>query len=747
MYHPSVTERAVDAANAAQWQAAKAKGLPTYALEYHTEAQIAQAVSYYNGLWDTEQNKLVRALSGEEQQFIDNERTLCALDFDYYRKYARIISWNKESIPFVPNVAQSMVITLWGELEARALAISMMQLKARQLGVSTLTEIAVAQRVQFVPRTNAVVASADPQKSRKMAKMIEYNYEQMPWWLMPVATVNNQTVREFGEIHTSLLIQAGNQFTGVARGDTPNVAHLSELCEWPDPEDLVDASLMRAMHDTPDIFLVLESTALGRGNWWHKKWKLSKSEWSKGRARLCPVFLPWFTGTDIYPTPTWLRGRAHLLNEWQPEDNTIRHAERARAYVLANPLLFDHLAHGDKDWQMPREQMLYYEIERDAAIASNQLNKFLSEMPADDMEAFQSSNISSIKAEIILNYRESVQDPLGVYTIVGPHIAAEHVVSRREWDFDKPVIIVKAQQLLPRCNDIWQFIPLRFHGYSDTDPMLRLFIFEEPEQDETYGLGVDTADGLGLDRSVIEVMRRDSPTRIDGQCAEFASDYIRANQLWPMSLAIACYYSPYQAHLQKRAHARAAIECKGNGEVVQLEMKKRGWTNFHPWLRYDNRQLVNASSAHKDGVYTNQWFRSQMMDMMLTKIDEATIDIRSPYFIEEMETLERDEFKQSIKAASGEHDDRFMASGFIVFSQHVLDVPGRQYARKRVKYAGTDPTAAGAPVYATYQAGMNARSDLKGRPLAPIQEGRTPYGGTVYSVGRYRNNLLPRGYK
>lgn len=747
MYSEAVTSRAVDAANAANHALVVANHTTPWELEYHTPAQIHTAITYFNTLWDVEQKKLVRPLSGEEQQFIANERTLCALDFHYYSRYARIIAWNKESIPFTPNVAQSMVMTLWGELEARALAISMMQLKARQLGVSTLTEIAVAHRVQLHPRTNAVVASADPQKSRKMAKMIEYTYEQMPWWLMPTATVNNASVKEFGEIHTSLLIQAGNQFTGVARGDTPSVAHLSELCEWPDPEDLVDASLMRAMHDTPDIFLVLESTALGRGNWWHKKWKLSKSEWSKGRARLCPVFLPWFVGTDIYPTQTWLRGRAHLLANWIPEDNTIRHAERARAYVLANPLLFDHLAHNDPNWRMPREQMLYYEIERDAAISQNTLNKFLSEMPADDLEAFQSSNVSSIKSEIILNYREAIQDPLGVYTIVGPHIAAEHVVSRREWDFDKPPIIVKARELLPRCDDIWQLIPLRFHGYSDTDPMLRLFIWEEPEQDESYGLGVDTADGLGLDRSVIEVTRRDSPTRIDGQCAEFVSDYIRANQLWPMALAVACYYSPYQSRLQKRAHARAAIECKGNGEVVQLEMKKRGWTNFHPWLRYDNRQLVNATSAHKDGVYTNQWFRSQMMDMMLTKIDEQTIDLRSPWLIEEMETLERDELKQSIKAASGEHDDRFMALGFIVFSQHVLDVPGLQYARKRVKYAGQDPTAAGAPIYATYQAGVNARSDLKGRANIPIVEGRTPHGGTIYSVGRYRNMTLPRGYK
>lgn len=745
MYHPLTTQRAIDAASAEQRSSPVREA--QWDLLPHTPAQIAEAVDHLNGLWDADRGSLTRPLNQQEQRFIQNDRRLCALSFDYYCQYAHIIAWDKDARPFTPNVAQAMVIALWGELESKALAISMQQLKARQLGVSTLTELAVAHRVQFYPRTNAVVASADPQKSQKMAKMIEYCWDQMPWWLMPTATVNNATVREFGELNSSLLIQAGNQFTGVARGDTPNVAHLSELCEWPDPEDLVDAALLRAMHETPDVFLVLESTALGRGNWWHRKWKLSKADWDLGRARLCPIFLPWFVGTDIYPTPTWLRGRRHLLNQWQPSDTTIRHAERARNYVLANPLLFQHLAHGDRSWTMSRPQMLYYEIERDAAIKQNTLNKFLSEMPADDQEAFQSSNVSAIGSEIILDYRESVPPPLGVYTIIGPGIAPEHVVSRRQWDLDQPPLTIHGRTLLPKCEDIWQFIPLKFLGYPDTDPMLRLFIWEWPEPDEYYGIGVDTSDGLGLDRTVMSAIREATPTRYDGQVAEFASDYIKANQLYPMALALSCYYSTHSSKMQRRRQARVAIECKGNGEAVQFEMKKRGWTNFHPWLRYDNKKRVTPAAAHKDGVFTNQWFRAQMMDMMLTRIDERTFDVRSPWLVEEMEALERDEFKQSLKAAFGEHDDRFMAAGFALFSLHVLDVPGRQYSRRQAQYVGPVDQAQSSG-YPTYTPPLAARSDIPGRTQISVAQRRRPWGpGALYQLGRFQNRSMPKGYR
>ena len=43
-----------------------------------------------------------------------------------------------------------------------------------------------------------------------------------------------------------------------------------------------------------------------------------------------------------------------------------------------------------------------------------------------------------------------------------------------------------------------QLVPLKFTGYSNFDPMSKFLMWEMPEQDEVYGLGVDTSDGIAI---------------------------------------------------------------------------------------------------------------------------------------------------------------------------------------------------------------------------------------------------------
>ena len=64
------------------------------------------------------------------------------------RHYCHIIDFEKRLVRFTPNIAQRLVLDIWSEMEAQRWAIMMLQLKSRQLGVSTLTELAVAHRLQ-----------------------------------------------------------------------------------------------------------------------------------------------------------------------------------------------------------------------------------------------------------------------------------------------------------------------------------------------------------------------------------------------------------------------------------------------------------------------------------------------------------------------------------------------------------------------------------------------------------------------
>jgi hypothetical protein len=645
-------------------------------LQYHSIAEVNQARQYfrereqkYKYALETDPKTPPIVWNLEEKRWIRNERIMCRLDFQYFAtRYAFIRARDGQLILFSPNTAQQIVHTLRAENELEQKAIAFIQLKARQLGVSTDTELVVLHRAQFYSQTNAVVASSDPDKSTKMAGMMERAFENQPTYLCPnIRQVKGELI-EFPLQRSFISIQHGTQFTGISRGDTPTVAHLSELCDFDNAEELVDASLLPAMHDSPWMFLVMESTAKGRRNWWHKAWDHAKAEWQNNRSRLRPIFLPWFVGSDMYPSPTWIHTRP-VPADWQVPDRVIAHAERARNYVRSNDLLKRFLG---ADWQMPIEQLWFYDVTRSEYIAKNEGNKFLQEYPADDLEAFQSTAISVFDTDTISWYRDEAgrRTPLGVYTVLGDDIPDRLRVPERQWDTDKPAIIVKANWS-PGTNYEYTLQPVRWQGYSSDDGLGKVYIYERPQDYEEYGFGVDTSDGLGQDRSVIFGLRKGDFHRNDFQCVEYANPYINAFDLWPICMALGSYYSVKREGMLHQP--RMAIECKGNGEATQNELRKRGWTNFHKWVRYDTRRIRKAQ-ANKLGIFTNYWFRTMMMDWIIKFLRDGWLDICSPWFVVEMEDLERGEEVQELKATYGGHDDRIMACGMVLLSLYDTEI-------------------------------------------------------------------------
>lgn len=732
MYHPDVTAAAVA-------HESQRLGVP---LIYHSLSEIDAAIAALSEVYDPETQQLTRRLAEDEIAFIINERTLCALDFRYWMtSYAYIVNWAKQPMRFIPNVAQSIILDLWGESELKGEAIWMQQLKARRLGVSTISELAVTHRFQFQPYTNAVLASADPNKTVEMAGMLKYAIREQPWWLVPdVTKIYRDIPIEFGAQHCTLTIQAGNQFNGVARGSSPNVLHLSELCEWRGAEDLIDAALLPAILDTPNTFGILESTAKGPG-WWKRTWEQNKKDWNLGRARLRPVFLPWFVGTDIYPTPTMLRKNPVPPN-WIPDERTVAHAERAREYVLTDPMLFKYLAKGDRNWQMPRDQQWWWEVGYQTAKEKKELNIFLAEYCSDDFEAFQSSNIPIIDTEILIGYQQRTRAPLGVYTVIGPDIPPALITPRRYWDPSRPTITVRTRELTPRFDLVYQLVPLQFEGYPSFNEDMKLLIWELPQDQYSYGIGVDCSEGLHQDRSVMEVMREATPMREPGQVAEWASDTVTAFQMWPLVLAVGSLYSTWSSTANRRRQCKLAIEAFTNGSALQNELQKRGWSHFHAWKYNDKRKPQPDDEVARIGVYTNQWFRSSMMDMLLTCLSEEAIDIASPYLISELTTLERAVGTQKVAAAADAYDDRVMAFGFPLFSLHMNKPPHKQYERKRLSYA----PGLQADDQVAYPIWTPPAQALSTGPQ-PVQELTRARRGGSLTLEPYINPDLERGYR
>ena len=300
-------------------------------------------------------------LTSDEIRFMTNERMVCMCDAAYFltRYYFIKTPQAIQRFAFLPG--QKVYFNVVAELEALRASIELICNKARQHGISTETEGLEAQRICFYPGTNAVIASADRVMAAKMAQMTFFCWDMMPWWIKPVFTrrvESDQGMLVFGSMNSGVSIQHGKQTSGIARGDTVKVYHLSEVSSYPDAGAQIDDALHKCVHPHPDVFGVLESTAMGDTGWFYEKYWYAKKNFVKGKSRLCALFLPWFLGTDKYPTPTWLRTRQNQFKEWRPMNETNAMCAKAKMYVASNSVLQKVLG---PRWELPREQAFFWE--------------------------------------------------------------------------------------------------------------------------------------------------------------------------------------------------------------------------------------------------------------------------------------------------------------------------------------------------------------------------------------------------
>ena len=718
MFHPKIINRTLE-----KW----ARYPGNFEPERRSVAEAERLVAHFDSLVERDEDgRLVavrdpardwkETLDSEETRAIRNEIILCRADYEYWvSRYCYIKSDEDRVVRMNPWVSQQIFLSILAEMQEQEISLMLIILKARQLGLSRVISLILLHAVLFQPNTNAFLASSTEDKTGLLFDMLDFVLERLPFWMRPSEKYRREN--RFLELMngSALTLQHGQQTTGIARGTTPTKAHISELSEFDELKvsDLIDSSLLRAMHDSPQTFLALESTAKGINNWWNDKWTSAKSGWPERRSRLRPLFLPWFVG-GLYPKTHWLR--AHPI----PPDYTSRmqpwaqtHAEGAEMYVRKTDYLYERLG---KDWRMPLEQIWYYECERDSAIRERRLNKFLQELPANDDEAFQSTHISVFDHETLAFYRENAhkQDLLGCYGLMGPQEVVNPRLQPPELlrDYDHPTITVKCEKATayPLHLDL---VPLKFQGWSLETGVDKIYVWEMPMRGETYGIGMDTSDGIEKDRTVLEGLRKGSINGPTKQIFEYASGKMNALDSWPFALAMGTLYSVEDSNgfVQQ---PRLAIECKGHGDLAQNLIRHMGWTNFHPWTdkQLDNR-TQKLNSFHKIGVYTTSWFRDGMIEMLIKMLRDADIEISSPYFVSEMASLQGDQFVQSLKAGYGGYDDRIMALGFILVSLYKWDANYFRSA-KIAAYSGRRPIGQGKPArqYAQWAYGIQENSDL-----------------------------------
>src|ERR1700722_7234362 len=161
-------------------------------------------------------------------------------------------------------------------------------LKARQLGISTVTEGVLFNWNWMFPGTQSLVLTHETKASQHLFEMTKLMWEE--WPAHDLLTEKHNTQKALGWLETRSGISiATARNAGSGRSFTYRAVHCSECAFWEDPETLM-TGLNQSVPYVPGTIMIFESTANGVGGWFYDEWYRAVDRESPS----IPMFFPWW---------------------------------------------------------------------------------------------------------------------------------------------------------------------------------------------------------------------------------------------------------------------------------------------------------------------------------------------------------------------------------------------------------------------------------------------------------------------
>jgi hypothetical protein len=198
---------------------------------------------------------------------------------------------NKESgqiQPFIFNRAQEYLHFRIEKQKKEKGRVRIIILKGRQQGMSTYAA-ARGYHLSTRNRGKAVfILSHEYQTTNKLFAMVDRFQHHCPEAIKPHTDVYNNKQIKFDRLDSEYTTgTAGNEDVG--RGGTLQYFHGSEVGFW-ENTDGIETGIMQSIADVADTEILLESTANGMGNMFHRKCMAAM----RGEGDYELVFIPWF---------------------------------------------------------------------------------------------------------------------------------------------------------------------------------------------------------------------------------------------------------------------------------------------------------------------------------------------------------------------------------------------------------------------------------------------------------------------
>lgn len=241
-----------------------------------------------------------------------------------------------------PNWAQRQMLRVVQQQRREGRPVRIIVLKARQTGVSTLTEGLMFWNAFINPYSFGLVLAHLTDSSEAIFNMTRRYWETWPF--KDLYTAKYHSKRELAwedPVGSAIRIATASSRTSGGRGLTVNFLHASEVAFWDNPGELM-GGLRQTIPEDPTSWIILESTANGIGNWWHQTWQ----EAELGQTDFAPVFIPWWKHPEY--TASWAGLDVPLIDKLDDEERFLVAKHKVtedrllwRRWAIAN------LTHGD----------------------------------------------------------------------------------------------------------------------------------------------------------------------------------------------------------------------------------------------------------------------------------------------------------------------------------------------------------------------------------------------------------------
>lgn len=213
------------------------------------------------------------------------------------------------------NYAQREIVDYVDECMRDQRRCRLIILKARQIGCSTIIEGLMFTLAFLLPRMRGLVVSHEAESAQHLLN-ITRNYWDT-WFMKSLYTPEHLASHRLGWKETGSRIRiATAKNASAGRSMTVQFLHGSEVAFWDDPQTLMTGLAQSIPHNYPSV-IAHESTANGRGNWFHQRW----NEAVEGESEYKPFFFPWHQHPEYTARNL---GISSILNKLNDEERILR---------------------------------------------------------------------------------------------------------------------------------------------------------------------------------------------------------------------------------------------------------------------------------------------------------------------------------------------------------------------------------------------------------------------------------------